>query len=64
MGRTRELILVFAATVLLASAVSGALMSMRVSASLIAVIAMLIAGTGSHLLSRIVMRYGPPEQRG
>lgn len=63
MSEAKALILVMATTALVVSAVCGLLMAMRVDGSLIAVAFMLTAGTGSHLLSRVVMHYAPPEQR-
>ncbi len=58
MNRTRALTLTFVVTMLLASVACGALLSLQVSPTLIALICMLIVGAGSHLASRIVMHYG------
>lgn len=63
MSEARALILVFVVTGLLVSAVCGVLMSMRVDGALVAVAFVSIAGTGSHLLSRVVMHYAPPKER-
>jgi hypothetical protein len=63
MSRNRALVLTFVATVLLTSAACGVLMSMQVSPTLIAVVFVAVGGTGSHLLSRIVMHYGVPEKQ-
>jgi sugar phosphate permease len=64
MSEAKALILVMATTALVVSAVCGALMSLQVDGSLIAVAFMLIGGTGAHLLSRVVLHYAPPEERG
>jgi hypothetical protein len=57
MSEVKALALVFAATALLTCAACGVLISMNVNGSLIAVAFVAIAGTGSHLLSRVVMHY-------
>ena len=63
MTRDRALIFTFAATVLLTSGACGLLLAMQVSVPLITVVLVLMGGTGSHLLSRIVMHYGVPEKQ-
>ncbi len=63
MTRNRALISTFVATLLLISVACAVLLSMRVSPPLISVVLALMGGTGSYLLSCIVMHYGVPEKQ-
>jgi len=61
MSERKALTIGMAATVTLTTAVCAALLAMRVSGEMIAVAMVVIGGTGSHLLSRIVMHYGSSD---
>jgi hypothetical protein len=54
--------LVFAAAVILTTAVCAALMVMNAGGELIAVAMIVVGGSGMHLLSRVIMRYDSTDR--
>jgi len=62
MSKGRALTYLFAATVAATTAVCAALMVLHVDGLLIAVAMVVVGGSGADALSRVVMRYGPPER--
>lgn len=63
MSELRALTLIFLAATTLLCAVCGTLMAIGADGGLIAVAFVLIAGTGAHLISRVMLHYGAKEER-
>ncbi len=62
MSEFKAVSLVFAAAVIVTTAVCAALMAMNAGGELIAVAMIVVGGSGMHLVSRVILRYNSTDR--